>query len=75
LSGGEYLEVGWDDNLLEWAEEYLAKLLRRLNETRGQSEPKPGAACRWCPFADQCPLSQAPPRVLVNTWTGEVGTC
>ncbi|MCA9839655.1 MAG: PD-(D/E)XK nuclease family protein [Trueperaceae bacterium] len=71
LSTGESQMLTFSPELKDWFKDYLRDMVSALAECE-RKMPKPGSHCKYCPFAHACELSEAPERVLLDMWTGEV---
>lgn len=71
LSTGESQMLKFSPELKDWFKDYLRDMVSALAgcETK---RPNPGTHCKYCPFVQECELSEAPERVLLDTWTGEI---
>lgn len=70
LSRGESQSIRFSSELENWLKDYLKALISDLNSS--SREAKPGSHCKYCPYAQSCEVSQAPKRILLDTWTGEI---
>ncbi len=72
LADGKELREAWSEEIIPWGYRRLQAMKEALEAALANPRVNPGPACRHCPYAHACPASVAPPRRLVDTFTGEV---
>ena len=73
LSSGESVVVAWDEGTHGWFQEHVYEMVARLEDARTHPDRLvPGTHCGYCPYAHGCEASEAGPRRVLDTETGEV---
>ena len=74
LSTGESEVVAWEEETGVWFRKHVAEMAERLEQAQHHSSRLllPGPHCGYCPYAHTCEASEATPRRVLDTHTGEV---